>query len=467
MSLPPGPPLPAAVQTLLYLLRPIDFLTGCQRRYGDCFSIDTIVFGPEVVVASPELVKQVFSGDPDELHAGEANVVLEPLLGRRSVLLLDGAEHLRQRRLMMPPFHGERMLAYARTMRSIAEQVVAGWPVGRPFALHPHMQRVTLDIILRTVFGVGADERARLDALRDALTTILDGQASTIGALAGAPVFRRSFFGLSPWDAFQRALRRADELIHAQIAQRRADAAPRDDVLSMLLAARDEEGRPMTDAELRDELMTLLAAGHETTATMLCWAFELILGDPQVEARLRAEIAGADAAAIGRLPYLDAVVKELLRLRPVIPAVGRVLTAPMTLAGHRLPARTLVVPAVYLVHHRADVYPEPEAFRPERFLDNKPDPYAWLPFGGGVRRCLGMAFAIYELKVVIAAVLERVRMRRVRREPARVVLRGFTFAPEGGAEVVVASRLASRAEHDTRAREPPGAAGPRASGSGP
>jgi unspecific monooxygenase len=435
------------------MARPIEFLMGCQRRYGDVFSLATIMFGPEVAVTTPELVRQVFSGDPDQLRAGEANIVLEPLLGPRSVLLLDGAEHLRQRRLMMPPFHGERMLAYAGTMRSIADQVVEGWPVGRPFSLHPHMQRITIDIILRTVFGV--DDADELRDLRDALTAILDRQSSLLGALTTAPGLRRTFYGLSPWDAFMRDVHHADDLILRQIAQRRADAGRREDILSMLLAARDEEGRAMSDAELRDELMTLLVAGHETTASMLCWAFDLVLGDPRVEAKLRAEIAGVDPAAAGRLPYLDAVVKEALRMRPVIPAVGRVLKSPMTLAGYDIPAGALVVPAVFLVHQRPDVYPDPEAFLPERFVDRKVDPYAWLPFGGGVRRCLGMAFALYEMKVVLATVLSRVRLRRARQAPARVALRGFTFVPEGGAEVVVSARLAPRAERRAEAHAPP------------
>ncbi len=440
MALPPGPSLPAAVQTLGYMRWPIDFLERCHRRYGDCFTINTLLFGVEVALVHPDAIKQAFTGDPDVIRAGAANVALEPLLGARSVLLLDGPEHLRQRRLLMPPFHGERMLAYARTMRTITEAGVARFPVGRPFALHPHVQGITLDIILRTVFGV--DEGEHLQELRAALTRVLDRLSSASATLALAPAMRRSFFGISPWDTFLRDVRHADDSIHRQIARRRNAGArggePRQDILAMLLDARDEDGQPMTDAELRDELMTLLAAGHETTATMLCWALELILGDARVHERILAELDSAGEPA--ELPYLAATIKEVLRLRPVVPAVGRKLVAPMEIGGYLLPAGVMVAPSTYLTHRLPAFYPEPDAFRPERFLGKKPDPYAWLPFGGGIRRCLGMAFALYELEVVLATVLKSVRMRKARVEPAKVVLRGFTFVPEGGGEVVVEAR---------------------------
>ncbi len=443
MPLPPGPPLPAAAQTLAFMLRPLDFLEQCQRRYGDCFTIDTLLFGVEVNFAHPDAVRQVFTGDPDALRAGEANAALEPLVGARSVQLLDGAEHLRQRRLLMPPFHGERMLAYARTMVAITQEAIARLPVGRPFALHPYVQGITLDIILRTVFGV--DEGEHLVALRGALTRVLDRLASPLASLALAPGFQRSFMGLTPWDAFLRDRRHADDLIQRQIVRRRAsagDGEKRDDILAMLLDARDEAGAPLTDAELRDELMTLLVAGHETTATMLCWAFDLVLADERVHHRLLAEIDGGGDPT--KLEYLDATLKEVLRLRPVIPAVGRKLAAPTEIAGYVLPAGTLAVPSTYLVQRHPAFYPEPTAFRPERFLGTKPDPYAWLPFGGGVRRCLGMAFALYELKLVFATVLAEVRLRKAHRAPARITLRGFTFVPADGAEVVVEARRGLR-----------------------
>ncbi len=432
----------------------------CHRRYGDCFTLDTLLFGVEVIIVHPDDIKQVFTGDPDVLRAGEANIALGPIVGNRSVLLLDGAEHLRQRRLLMPPFHGERMLAYAQVMRDVTEAAVARFPTGRPFSLHPVMQGITLDVILRTVFGVG-DESEHSAALRSALPRVLDRLQNPLAALALAPAFQRGLYGLSPWDAFQRDMRRTDDLVYAQIARRRAEGQsaramdrPRTDILAMLLEARDESGRPMTDVELRDELMTLLVAGHETTATMLCWAFDLILGDERVRDRLSQELEAADDPT--KNEYLDATIKEVLRLRPVVPAVGRKLSEPMSVAGWNLPAGTLVVPSAYLTHRLPAFYPDPSRFRPERFVDKKPDPYAWLPFGGGIRRCLGMAFAMYELKVVLAAVLSRVRLRKARRAPARVALRGFTLVPADGTEVLVESWRARGAAAPVRGVSHPG-----------
>jgi cytochrome P450 len=461
MSLPPGPTLPASVQTLFFILRPLGFVDWCRRRYGDCFTVNTLLFGREIEVVHPELVRQVFTGDPDVFRAGEGNAILGPLVGPASILLLDGSDHVRQRKLLMPPFHGERMAAYASTMQDIVERAVDAWPTGSPFALYPHMQRVTLEIILRTVFGV--EEGSQLGDLRDALTRVLNRQSSLVAALFTAPPFRKSFWGLTPWDGFLRDRDRADALIYRQIARRRAqtqrEGAKHQDILAMLLAARDEAGQPMTDSELRDELMTLLVAGHETTATMLCWAFELVLTHPSVHDRLRRELcdAGADAsdpdlAAISRLPYLDATLKEVLRLRPVIPAVGRRLKKASTIGGHEVPAGELIVPVSVLTHRDATIYPEPDRFRPERFLDSKPDPYAWYPFGGGSRRCLGMAFSLYEMKIVLASVLTRTRLQKRRNEPARVTLRGFTLVPKGGTQVILRERIARRVKPEAPAR---------------
>jgi cytochrome P450 len=463
MALPPGPPFPAAVQTFLSIADPIGFIDWCARRYGGCFTIDTLMFGTEVCVSDPATVKRIFTGDPDVLHAGEANVILEPIVGRRSVLLLDGAEHLRHRRLMMPPFHGERMFAYARTMREVTEREIAGWPLGERLALHPSMQRVTLEIILRTVFGL--DDGDDLVALRQALMRPLDRAATPLGSVSMLPPLRHDLGGFSPWAAFKREIREADALIYRQIERRRqalrsqgAGAPVGTDILSMLLEAVDEEGHPLTDAELRDELMTLLVAGHETTASQLSWTFNLLLSSPRALEPLLAELRdaatdGAPPADVGRLDYLDATLKESLRLRPVVPAVGRKLKTPMVVEGHELPEGTLLVPITYLTHRRPELYDEPEAFRPERFLKTKPDPYAWFPFGGGIRRCLGMAFALFEMKVVMATVLSRVSLRPARSGRASVRLRGFTYVPKGGAEVVVERRLAgpSRPRPEARA----------------
>ncbi|MBK8254900.1 MAG: cytochrome P450 [Polyangiaceae bacterium] len=447
MALPPGPPIPAIAQTIAFILRPAQFIEWCRKKYGDIFTIDTLMFGREVEIVNPDLVKQVFTTDPDIARAGEANEILAPLVGHYSVLLLDGREHVRQRKLMMPPFHGEHVLGYGQIMRDITEKTVANWPAGVPFSMHPSAQHITLEVILRTVFG--AEEGAQLNDLRDALTAILDQLSNPIKAIGQIPKFRKTFFGLTPWDDFLKAVAHADKLIYRQIARRRAESetgsTQRKDVLTMLLAARDEEDKGMTDQELRDELVTLLVAGHETTATMLCWAFDLILSHPDVYTKLLEELqsaggAHADLTAINRLPYLDATIKEVLRFRPVIPAVGRRLKQPVQIGEYEIPAGEMLVPVIWLTQHASDVYPDAATFKPERFIDAKPDLYSWYPFGGGSRRCLGMAFALYEMKVILSAILTHANLKKAKPELSRVQLRGFTFVPHDGAQVVMTSR---------------------------
>ncbi len=434
----PGPRYPPLAQTIHYLLRPERFLAELHERYGDVIAIETIIFGKEVAVARPEIVRTVFTGDPDELRAGEANEALEPVVGKHSVLLLDGADHLRQRRLLLPPFHGERMREYETTMRDITNASMGRWPRGRPFAIHGEMQAITLEVILRTIFG--ADEGAELEALREAIVRFLEIATGPLTMLGTIPSMRRELGGLSPWARFVRRRDAVDALVYAQIARRRAaGSAGRTDILSLLLDARDENGEPMRDVELRDELLTLLVAGHETTATELAWAFDLLLRDARVVAKVRDELDAANGD-LEKLPYLDAVIKEVLRLRPVIPAVGRKLRHPMTFAGVDIPAGTMVVPSPWLTQRQPDLYPDPMTFRPERFLEKKPDPYAWFPFGGGIRRCIGMAFALFEMRVVLATVLARVDLRLVAKRPARVRLRAFTHAPSKGVRVIATRR---------------------------
>jgi cytochrome P450 len=442
MAIPPGPRIPAVAQTLWYVARPNEFFEWLGHRYGDTFSIQTVAFGTEVLFARPEAIKEIFTGDPDTLRAGEANTILKPVLGSNSVLLLDGEPHVRQRRLMLPPFHGERMSAYTAIMVDATERALRGYRRGDALPLRQVAQRITLEVILRAVFGV--EDEAGQHELGDSLRSLLDVAASPLASVFNMmPWFQRDLGPLTPWAAFERKRDAADRLIYAQIAKRRAAAgADRADVLSMLLQARDEDGQPMTDVELRDELMTLLTAGHETTATTLCWLFEEVLSRRDVLAAVdaeRREVTGGgrlDAPHVGKLRVLDAAVKETMRLHPVIPAVGRRLKAPTRIAGWDLPAGVMVVPAIHLTHRLPDVYPEPERFVLDRFLDKKPDPYAWLPFGGGVRRCVGMAFALHELKVVAATML-RERELRLAKPRARTALRGITHAPAGATQLVV------------------------------
>ncbi|HYN90814.1 MAG TPA: cytochrome P450, partial [Thermoleophilaceae bacterium] len=389
-TLPPGPRAPRPLQTARWIARPAAMMEDCARRYGDMFTLKIANEGTWVFLSHPDAVKQVFTGDPRLLHAGEANVVLLPVLGSHSVLLLDEDAHMAQRKLMLPPFHGERMRGYEETMAEVAAREIERWPAGEPLSAWPTMQAITLEVILRTVFGVRESERlARLGtALRDALAWSADPRRLAQLALLGP---RR----IAERGTLHRVLRPADDLIYEEIRLRRdaADLEQRDDVLSLLLQARHDDGSPMTDKELRDELMTLLVAGHETSATALAWALEALARHPAALRRLRDEVdAGEDS-------YLDAVIKEILRLRPVIALVLRRLTEPMEIGGRLLPAGVNVAPCIYLVHRRPDVYTDPRAFRPERFLERPPGTYTWFPFGGGVRRCLGASFAQFEIKV--------------------------------------------------------------------
>ncbi|HVW29897.1 MAG TPA: cytochrome P450 [Polyangiaceae bacterium] len=446
LPLPPGPPLPSVLQTAIWVRRPTEYMLYCRRKYGPTF---TIRLPPRAIVffSEPAAIKQIFAARGDELHAGEFNRILGPVVGKSSVLLLDEEEHMRERKLLLPSFHGERMRLYGAAMQSITESDVASWPSGAPFSLHPHMQGITLDIILRTVFG--ADEGDDVDALREQLKKLLGrGELPISIPLLSLLSSRPERQERLPWKLLLVDRDRADKLIYEQIAARRADplAKQRTDVLAMLLEARDANGEPMTDGELRDELVTALAAGHETTATALCWAFERILSDRRVHDKLVAEI---DAVSDGgppkperilRLEYLDAVLRETLRLRPIIPLVGRVLTRPMTIGGVPLDKGTYVAACIYLAHRNAEIYRDPEEFLPERFVGVKEDPNAWLPFGGGIRRCIGAAFAMYEMKIVTATILATKKLTLAQTPPARVVRRAITFSPEHGTRVIAEPR---------------------------
>jgi cytochrome P450 len=431
MTFPPGPRLPSLVQAARVTLEPHAWLAKRRERHGDVFSSHFPFFGRVVYVADPELIKQVFTGVPDVFHAGEANAtVLGDALGGHSLLTLDGRRHLSQRKLLLPPFHGDSVRGYTEVMAAAAAAEVSTWPVGEPFALRPRMQTITLEVILRAVFGVRDHER--MDLFRERIPPL--GELNT--AYDFVPFMQRDFGGRSKAAQFRSALAAVDELIYAEIAERRGTVGAedeRDDVLSLLLSARHEGGAPMTDVELRDQLLTLLTAGHETTATGLSWAFERLLRSPRVLERLLGSLDDDE--------YLDAVVKETLRVRPVVTDVARKLTAPIKLGPWSLPAGTLVLPAIAAVHMRPDLYPEPEEFRPERFLDGGVESYAWIPFGGGVRRCIGASFAQVEMRVVLREVLSRVRLRAPSARPERPKVQHVTVVPKQGCQVVVEERL--------------------------
>jgi cytochrome P450 family 135 len=427
--LPPGPRLPTAVQTALWVRRAQWLMTQSARRFGDTFTLRIAGQAPWVMLSHPRDIETVFKGDPAILHAGEGNRILAPVLGPRSVLVLDGADHLEQRRLMLPAFHGPRMAAYGRLIGDVARAEIAAWPRGEVQRLRPRMQALTLEVILQAVLGV--TDPVRRDALRTALRRMLsmltDPGWGAVFVIAGPDRVDRI-----PW--FRRVLAPVDRLLHEEIAARRAaaGAAPGADILSLLLDARHGDGRPMTDGELRDELITLLVAGHETTANALAWAGERLVRHPQVLARLADEARAGD-----RTTYVTAVVQETLRLRPVISIVQRVLTAPFAVGGYELAAGTVLAPSLFLVNRRADVYPDPERFDPQRFLDGAPGTYTWIPFGGGIRRCLGAAFAQFEMETVLHELAARTALRPVRAADERVVRRAITETPQHEAEVRV------------------------------
>jgi cytochrome P450 len=419
---PPGPRAPAALQALRYARQPLGFLTDYRRRYGNVFAISFPYFGRLIYVADPALVKEIFTGSPGQVHAGEANAkVLGPVLGPNSVLTLDEGAHIRQRRLLLPPLHGRRLERHAGLMREATLEDMERWPRGETFALHPHIRRITLAVIMRAVFGI--DDRER----RLRFERLLDAFSRSLGLIASFPPLRRDLGRWSPWRQFVRARADLDRFMDEEIAARRArsDASERDDVLSLLMGARHEDGSAMSDAELRDELVTILVAGHETTATGLAWAFERLLRSPRALARLR------ESLAAGEEDYLEATVREILRSRPVIIDVPRKLTAPLRLGAYEVPAGSYVMAAIAALHYREDLFPEPERFLPERFLDAKPNTYSWIPFGGGVRRCVGAAFAEFEMRVVLRTILERVELRTPDPRPEKVKVRS-TLVPARG-----------------------------------
>ncbi len=430
---PPGSDAPAWVQAVRYTRNPLGFVIAAHRRYGDVFSVRFPFFGRIFYVASPALAKEVFSGAPGVFRAGEANAtVLEPVLGPSSVLTLDGQPHMRARKLLLPPFHGDRIRVYGELMRDATAREMERWPVGEPFALRPHMQRITLSVILRAVFGI--EDEARIDRAR----VLVDRFANRASTVTKFPVLRRDLGPGSPWRRFVAARSALDEFLYEEIALRRAEAAreARDDVLSLLLAARHEDGSPLADAELRDELVTVVGAGHETTATALAWALERLLRNPAVLARLR------ESLAAGESEYLDATVRETLRSRPVLIDVARKLAAPTPIGGYELAAGSFIVPAIAAIHYREDLYPAPWEFRPERFLDGGSENYAWIPFGGGIRRCVGAAFAEHEMRTVLAEIVTRARLRAPDPAPERGRVHHITLAPAKDTVAVLEAPLA-------------------------
>jgi cytochrome P450 len=407
------------------------------RRYGKRCTVRLPFQPPFVMLSDPADIKELFTAPADVLHPGEGARVLEPIVGRNSVILLDESDHLEQRRLLLPAFHGERMQRMTDVMVQMTDAELDSWPTGEPVVLHPRLQQLTLEIILRSVFGLAVGPR--LDRLRALLGEVLSFAESPLSVV---PALQRALRWTPSQRRFHAAHRRVDEELFELIAERRAEADPdADDVLAMLLLARHEDDSPMSDGELRDELMTALVAGHETTASQLAWALERLAREPDVTSRLVAELdAGAGDA------YLSATITEILRLRPVLPnAEPRLTMREVTIGGFTYPPGVVLLANAYLVHHDPELYEDPYVMRPERFLDAPPGTYTWIPFGGGRRRCLGASFATQEMKIVLAAALRRFELRPAG-PPETTRRRSITFSPSHGATVMLRSRSGANVE---------------------
>lgn len=437
MSLPPGPSTPAFLQTWAWVRRPTALLDDCRERYGTRFTLKFPRGRRLVMLADPEDVKAVFSGPTDVFLSGRANQTFKPFAGDHSLFVLDLDAHQRHRRLLMPPFQGERMRAYGSLIRDVTLRSIERWPVGRPFPIVDRMHAVTLEVIIRAVFGVSED------AAVERLGGLLERLAKCAPAiLLFFPWLQRDLGPLSPWGRFVRARRAVTEVLLAEIARARQGADGREDILAKLIEEGSKRGDPMSDAEVCDELLTLLGAGHETTTASLAWAFQWILGTPAALDRALAELrdvageAPLDPACVPRLRWLDACVYEALRISPVIPIALRWLAKTTSIGGCEMPEGTVVCPCAYLVQRDAAIFPEPRTFKPERFEGRRPSPFEWFPFGGGSRTCIGMAFALYEMNVVLATVLQRARLRLVDPPSERLRRRGLFLAPRDGARVV-------------------------------
>jgi cytochrome P450 len=441
-SLPPGPRMPQVLQTIGWWSRPTAFLERSRARYGKRFTIRLVGQSPFVMISDPDEIKAIFQAPPDVLHPGEGAHILEPVVGPNSVILLDEDAHMEQRKLLLPTFHGEKMQALSGVMAEIAQREVASWPLDQPTWLHPLLQQLTMEVILRTVFGLQGG--AQLERLRELLSEILAFGDNPISLL---PPAQRILSGRGRFGRFERTSQEADELIYEIIEQRRGSDGDSDDVLALLLSARHSDGSPMTAQELRDELITALVAGHETTASELAWAVERLAREPVVQQRLTAEIdAGEDES------YLVATINEILRHRPVVPnAEPRLVKQPIEIGGFTYQPGAVLFASAYLVHHDPDIYPDPYAFRPERFLGQQPGTYTWIPFGGGRRRCIGASFALQEMRIVLRALLERCSLHPAGLPARTTRRRGITIRPPRESMVLLSARERTRPTTDTRA----------------
>ncbi|WP_414624340.1 cytochrome P450 [Calothrix sp. CCY 0018] len=442
-KLPPGPQNRFLLGKFQSIIKPLETLEKQARIYGDIFMISVGPSNtPQVVVSNPEGIEQIFTANLEKLDSGgEAGVKL-PLLGQHSILALSGSRHKRERKLLMPPFHGERMRAYGELMHNLTEQVTSQWKIGETLSIRSSMQAISFEVILKAVFGL--ESGLRYEQLKELLMAWMNPKKPIVQTLMLLfPALQKDLGDWSPWGSFLRLRQKMDELIFAEIRERwsKLDSS-RTDILSLMMAARDENDEPMTEVELRDELMTLLVAGHETTATSLSWAFYWIHQQPLVLEKLRQELDNLgdnpEANDMMKLPYLNAVCQEALRIYPVVNfGLPRIVKSPLEIMGYQLEPGTIVSACIYLTHHREDLYPEPKQFKPERFLERQFSPNEYLPFGGGNRRCLGYAFALFEMKLVLATILSRWQLELADSKPVKPVRKGILMSPKDGVRMVV------------------------------
>ncbi len=441
-ALPNGPSTPRLLRMFKLITRPLDYLEAYAQRYGDTFRIGGKNSPGIVYFSHPQALQEIFTADPELFEIGRGNRVLRFLLGEHSLILQDGERHQRQRRLLTPPFHGDRMRAYGELICDITKQVTQQWRIGESFAVRPYLQEITLRVILQAVFGLS--DGSRYQQLRRLISSMLESISSPLtSSVLFFPVLQQDWGSLSPWGRYLRQKQQVDQLIYEEIRERREKGDfSGSDILTLMMSTRDEAGQSMTDDELHDELITLLVAGHETTASALTWALYWVHHLPDVHDKLLHELnsLGDDTnpSEIAKLPYLTAVCQETLRIYPiVISGFFRVLKAPFQVMGYQLEPGTALIPSIYLTHHREDIYPEPKRFRPERFLERQFSQYEYLPFGGGNRRCLGMAFAQFEMKLVLGTIVSQFELALADRRPVKPVRRGFTVAPPSNMRMVV------------------------------
>lgn len=451
MKLPDGPQTPLWLETLQFVLSPIEFLESRRERYGDAFTLGSKTNSPVVYLSHPEAIEEIFTADPKKFDSGRGNKPLaQPLLGEYSLALLDGEPHQRQRRLLIPPFHGERMRTYGQLICDITAQALDQLPMGKAFPVRSLVEEISLRAILQAVFGLHQGQR--YDLLRQLLISFLESIGSPLTAsMLFFPALRRDLGSESPWGRFVQLRQQIDRLLHSEIQQRRQlieedyasdTISERTDILTLLLMARDEAGQPMTDNELRDELITLLIAGHDTTTTAITWALYWIHYLPEVRSKLLTEIdtisLNTDPSSIARLPYLTGVCQETLRIYPVLLAPSnRILKVPLQIIDYEFNPGTVLMPCIYLTHQREDLYPDPKSFKPERFLERQFSPYEYIPFGGGNRGCIGMAFAMFEMKLVLATMLKKKQLALADPRAIKPVRRGLTIAPPADLQMVV------------------------------